>query len=505
MYSSPHLVHMRERYRINGKSISEELLLEHIYTCYRKLQATIDRRGQHPAMPSYFRFLTLVSYHMFASITPKIDVVILETGMGGRLDATNVFEHPVVCGVTLIDYDHMEVLGDTLEKIAREKAGIFKPNVPVFTIPQHPEAQKTLIEEAQEAKVVLKCVEPLPENIQLGIAGEHQRVNAALAVHLAGTWLSKTTGDGSAFEMPSNASDFDAWPEHFLEALRTTRWDGRCQTLPSTQEAPHLRLYVDGAHTMGSMLGCLQWFGQTVGIDVSWLTSDLHHVGIVADADTPSVSAITAAVADVPAISIGAAQHTTSENAESKSDCATTEASKVTSVAPLCGLLFNCAHDRNPFDLLRPLSRLSEFSIFVTCPFDFDRPRLRGPPTLEELAKKHTEQLPDCDEPFIPSDCKLADTWQRTLVGVWRALRVSAGHALPAIIEDVDVLGTDVFPFPSHAGVDYVVYAPTVARAIGLLSRLSQQAASSHGDLSILVTGSLYLAGNTLAARNVQP
>lgn len=75
-------------------------------------------------MPSYFRFLTLTGYRLFQAA--KVDVVVLETGMGGSLDATNVFEKPVVCGITLIDYDHMDVLGHTLTEIAGEKAGILK-------------------------------------------------------------------------------------------------------------------------------------------------------------------------------------------------------------------------------------------------------------------------------------------------------------------------------------------------------------------------------------------
>jgi hypothetical protein len=116
----------------------------------------------------------------------KVQVVILEVGLGGRWDATNVVPAPVVCGVTSLGYDHVELLGHTLALIAGEKAGIFKPNVPAFTSPQDPEAMESLERRANELQIPLTVVSPLDmlfnkldpasgsDHLTLGLAGSHQ-------------------------------------------------------------------------------------------------------------------------------------------------------------------------------------------------------------------------------------------------------------------------------------------------------------------------------------------
>ena len=98
--------------------------------------------AEHP-MPTYFRFLTLLALHIF--VAERVEVVVLEVGLGGRWDATNVVPAPAVCGITSLGYDHMELLGYTLREIAGEKAGIMKPSVPCFTSPQEPEVRTALL------------------------------------------------------------------------------------------------------------------------------------------------------------------------------------------------------------------------------------------------------------------------------------------------------------------------------------------------------------------------
>jgi folylpolyglutamate synthase len=104
-------------------------------------------------MPGFFRFLTILAIRMFTA--EQVDVAILEVGLGGRLDATNVVRSPVVCGVASLGYDHMELLGNTLAMIAGEKAGIFKAGVPAFTAPQPKEAMDALLKRAKELSVCL--------------------------------------------------------------------------------------------------------------------------------------------------------------------------------------------------------------------------------------------------------------------------------------------------------------------------------------------------------------
>ena len=108
--------------------------------------------------PAYFRFLTLLGFRIFAR--EKVECAILEVGLGGRLDATNLVRAPAACGVTL-GLDHVEVLGHTLAEIAREKAGIFKPRVPAFTSPQPHEAMEALQRRADELGITLETAPPL--------------------------------------------------------------------------------------------------------------------------------------------------------------------------------------------------------------------------------------------------------------------------------------------------------------------------------------------------------
>jgi len=121
LFTSPHLVSVRERIKINGIPISQELFSNYFWECWNKLEQT--KTTQFPNMPAYFRFLTLMAFKIF--IAEKVDVTVMEVGIGGRTDATNV-EGSVVCGITSLGYDHQEVLGNTLTEIAYEKSGIFK-------------------------------------------------------------------------------------------------------------------------------------------------------------------------------------------------------------------------------------------------------------------------------------------------------------------------------------------------------------------------------------------
>eukprot|EP00959_Pyramimonas_sp_CCMP1952_P327588 6857908-Pyramimonas_sp.AAC.1 len=181
LFTSPHLVDIRERFRFNGKPVSEELFTKHFWAVWDLLKA---HDSPTTPMPTYFRFLTLLGLYMF--IHEKVQVVVLEVGLGGRWDATNVVPAPVVCGVTSLGYDHVELLGHTLTLIAGEKAGIFKPNVPAFTSPQDPEAMASLQRRADELQIPLKEAEPLEklfstldpasgcDKLTLGLAGSHQ-------------------------------------------------------------------------------------------------------------------------------------------------------------------------------------------------------------------------------------------------------------------------------------------------------------------------------------------
>lgn len=138
LYTSPHLVDFRERIRINGKPISEQYVIDFVEH---------ERAFFEPLHPSFFELTTAMAFKFFAD--EKVDVAVIEVGLGGRLDCTNIIT-PDVSIITNISFDHVQFLGDTLAKIASEKAGIIKPNIPVVIGETTPETKPVFISKAEE-------------------------------------------------------------------------------------------------------------------------------------------------------------------------------------------------------------------------------------------------------------------------------------------------------------------------------------------------------------------
>eukprot|EP00899_Mesostigma_viride_P012976 jgi/Mesvir1/2167/Mv16679-RA.1 len=277
LYTSPHLVDIKERFLFNGVPVSEEIFLESFWPTWDVLTAKVaeaNKGGESSiAMPGYFHFLTLVGLTMFQR--HKTDAVILEVGIGGRLDATNVVPHPAACGVASLGYDHMEILGYTLDKIAGEKAGIFKRGTPAFTVAQPEEAMPVLVRQAEELQIPLEVVPPLeryalppgtPSPPPLGLSGAHQTINASLAVQLARTWLRRRVEKAGEQADPLDKrrlQELDSWrlPQEFVDGLASAFWPGRAQVVTDESvEGGRLRFYLDGAHTAESLEVCAQWF-----------------------------------------------------------------------------------------------------------------------------------------------------------------------------------------------------------------------------------------------------
>ncbi|XP_067105906.1 folylpolyglutamate synthase, mitochondrial isoform X1 [Osmerus mordax] len=262
-YSSPHLVQVRERIRINGQPISKELFTKYFWQVYGRLDETKDGNGQ--TMPAYFRFLTILAFHIF--LQEKVDLALLEVGIGGAYDCTNIIRRPWVCGISSLGIDHTQILGDTIEKIAWQKGGIFKPGVPALTVKQ-PEGPMTVLKErAVETGCPLWMCPELNEyraeaTLRLGLAGQHQCSNASLALQLSHTWLQRRylpednlpslTRETTTVPL---ASAFQISPI-MAKGLADTEWPGRTQTL----EHGPVTYFLDGAHTMRSMQACVHWF-----------------------------------------------------------------------------------------------------------------------------------------------------------------------------------------------------------------------------------------------------
>jgi dihydrofolate synthase/folylpolyglutamate synthase len=169
VYTSPHLVRFNERIRIAGELVSDEALaeaLEHV------------ERVNAGAAITVFEVITAVAFHLFAA-TPA-DLCVLEVGLGGRGDATNVIDRPAACAITSISLDHRELLGETLDRIAMEKAGIMKPGVPVAIGAQPPEVLEVLLAEAERVGAPVVRAAPVP--VKPSLPGAFQIDNAGIAI-----------------------------------------------------------------------------------------------------------------------------------------------------------------------------------------------------------------------------------------------------------------------------------------------------------------------------------
>ncbi|MFT5882829.1 MAG: dihydrofolate synthase/folylpolyglutamate synthase [Crocinitomicaceae bacterium] len=215
LFTSPHLVDFRERIRVNGEMIPEAKVT-HSLNDLHELLADWDHH------PTFFEITLAIAMRHFKEM--ECDLIILETGMGGRLDATTAVPADV-CVITPIALDHTEWLGDTLEKIALEKAGIICPNKPVLSAKQEREASIVIAEVADERHALLTIVSGPLLGYSINLAGRHQAENAKLAVETI-----------SALGIRLN---FDT----VRHALANIQWPGRFETL---SESP--QIIIDGAH-----------------------------------------------------------------------------------------------------------------------------------------------------------------------------------------------------------------------------------------------------------------
>ena len=217
LYTSPHLVTFRERIRLDDAMISEADVAEGL-TTIRQLVHSWD----HP--PTFFEVTTALALEWFQD--QRAQVVVLETGLGGRLDATNVVT-PALSVLTPIAIDHQQILGETLVQIAAEKCGIIKPGIPVVSARQEEDAAQVILATARRLRSPCDWVtEPWAKS--MGLLGEHQRWNAALAV-LA---IRAIAAEHQLFTIPS---------EIIQLALASVKWPGRFQIAND-------RIVLDGAH-----------------------------------------------------------------------------------------------------------------------------------------------------------------------------------------------------------------------------------------------------------------
>ena len=249
MFTSPHLVSVNERFAIDGKPISEGVFVEVFIETLRRIME-YGKEGYFPTYFEYLFFMAMILYDVY-----PVDYLILETGLGGRLDATNAVENPILTVITEIGYDHMQYLGTTIEQIAAEKAGIIKRGVPVVFFDKRAKSTAVIKNRALELDsraiaVEAKNIENVDitrdesgnkyvtfsynslydkyADLKLSTEAKYQAQNAAVAV----TCLEVLRDKGA------NISELD-----IREGLLTSKWDCRMEEMRPG-------VYVDGAHNL---------------------------------------------------------------------------------------------------------------------------------------------------------------------------------------------------------------------------------------------------------------
>jgi len=246
-FTSPHLVSVNERIRVDNIQIDNETFLKVFRKVLKIVRQMVEDGIEHP---SYFEFLFGMGMTAFAET--DVEYIILETGLGGRLDATNAIDNPALAIITSISLDHTAILGDTIEKIAGEKAGIIKPGVPVFFDGSSKKAAEVIKAKASELGVSCREVTKNAYEIQevhrkyiafsrrsaydkdvifqVPMCGCYQAMNAELAL------------EASEYLLAGEEIHMDRWKE----ALAELHWEGRMERVGA-------HITVDGAHNPGAM------------------------------------------------------------------------------------------------------------------------------------------------------------------------------------------------------------------------------------------------------------
>jgi dihydrofolate synthase / folylpolyglutamate synthase len=266
LYTSPHVVSLHERIQVNSQMITQSEMLgliNRIYGAVEKLAKT--------EVPTFFEIMTALAFMHFCD--KQVDIAVIETGLGGRLDSTNVIQ-PSVVGITSISMDHMQQLGDTVDKIAAEKAGIFKKGVPAVTVEQDPKVMKVLKAHASQKLTTLSVTgqdidfsyrfesskEHGPHNricmttenskfehLRVPLPGEHQAINCGLAIAM----LDKLKSAGYKID-----------DQKAIDGLYSVHLQGRMEQICNDP-----RVIVDAAHNAASIRAVMQAIGQHVPYD----------------------------------------------------------------------------------------------------------------------------------------------------------------------------------------------------------------------------------------------
>jgi dihydrofolate synthase/folylpolyglutamate synthase len=266
LYTSPHVVSLHERIMVNGEMISESQMLDLLNRIYAPAEKIAKTEP-----PTFFEIMTALAFMHFADA--KVDIAVIESGLGGRLDSTNVIK-PKVIGITSLSIDHRQQLGNTIDSIAKEKAGVFKRGVPIVTVQQEPAAMRVLksqstavnaplsvtgddidfsyrFENSREygphTRICLTTQTSKFEHLRVPLHGKHQAINCGLALAM----LDKLKSSG--YKIDNGKA---------IEGLNKVSLAGRMEMICGDP-----RIMIDAAHNAASIKALIQAIGQNIPYD----------------------------------------------------------------------------------------------------------------------------------------------------------------------------------------------------------------------------------------------
>ena len=267
LYTSPHVVHLHERIAVNSQLITDHEMM----SLLNRIHGPVEKLSKKGEAPTFFEIMTAIAFLHF--VDKEVDIAVIETGLGGRLDSTNVIQ-PKVIGITSLSIDHQQQLGNTLESIAKEKAGVFKPGIPVVTVEQDPVAMKVLKNQALSMKATLSVT---GEDIDFSYRFETSRENGPhtrlclstptskfehLRVPLYGRHQALNCGLALAMLDKLKACGFQIDNSKAAEGLQGVTLPGRMEMIC---EDP--RIMIDGAHNAASIRALIHAIGQNIPYD----------------------------------------------------------------------------------------------------------------------------------------------------------------------------------------------------------------------------------------------
>ena len=347
LFTSPHLISFRERIQVNRQLIAEQQVIEQVQDLRRMLDGFSKERH-----PTFFEVVTVIALRYFAA--EGCDLVIWETGLGGRLDATNIVR-PLASVITNVQLDHEKWLGETIERIATEKAGIIKMRVPAFTSAEDPIARGVMAAVAMREQAPLFVISKPLDGIALPLPGDHQRINAALA---------KAVVRYLADQIP-------AGDEAIRRGLETVSWPGRLQVIKRGAQT----ILLDGAHNPSGaemLRSAIQrhFAGESPAIIL----------GIMRDKDYVAMCNILAPAAKKVVACTVPSDRTADAHQLARQCALANPKANVTTASSLEEALYQTAHD--PFVVISGSLHFVGHALQILCPTDYPDERALNEYTL---------------------------------------------------------------------------------------------------------------------------